>query len=599
MNEVKRTAEQVTMQSFANCYVRETGHFQLMNSSDFPRMTTVEERVIACELSHQNLTLIFPVRYWSLTGRHQFAFPFYMQPGEDGVLLPLDYISLVALITKELSLNHGRGNTQDELMLRVILSCQNLNKYIESRKGDSDRLVQGDFDFIEAEQSLLLGHLLHPTPKSKQGITEKEDNLYSPEMKGEFQLHYFKAEQDVIIQDSSLQHSAGLQMINQLQDDPEISQEMIEQILNEQNNAVLFPVHPLQAQKMLEDQGVRELLEKDQLEYIGPLGSPYSATSSFRTVYRQDSEFMYKFSIPIKITNSLRVNQQKELDRGVEISKLLDTEMGSSLYEAFPSFEVIQDPAYLKLLLPNAGSTYDVVLRRNPFYEGSRQVTLVAGLCQDHAYSEQSRLQVLIEQIAANEGRTAAAVSHDWFDRYLSLTLEPLLWLYKKYGIVLEAHQQNSIVKLEDGYPVHFYYRDNQGYYFSQSKAEHLRKILPDLNKKSDTVCADDIADERFRYYFFLNHLFGLINSFGMKRLISEEQLMELLHERLKEHEEEYSEPSALLNSLLYEDKLPCKANLLTRFYDMDELTGSLENQSVYTLVDNPLYRKVESVHGI
>ncbi|MFB8734025.1 hypothetical protein ACEQPO_08860 [Bacillus sp. SL00103] len=27
--------------------------------------------------------------------------------------------------------------------------------------------------------------------------------------------------------------------------------------------------------------------------------------------------------------------------------------------------------------------------------------------------------------------------------------------------------------------------------------------------------CADDVAVERRRYYFFFNHLFGLINGFG------------------------------------------------------------------------------------
>ena len=32
---------------------------------------------------------------------------------------------------------------------------------------------------------------------------------------------------------------------------------------------------------------------------------------------------MLKFSVPVKITNSLRINKQKELDRGVEMSRIL------------------------------------------------------------------------------------------------------------------------------------------------------------------------------------------------------------------------------------------------------------------------------------
>lgn len=44
-----------------------------------------------------------------------------------------------------------------------------------------------------------------------------------------------------------------------------------------------------------------------------------------------------------------------------------------------------------------------------------------------------------------------------------------------------------------------------------------------------------------------------------------------------------------LVKSMLSQESLPCKANLLTRVHDMDELVGSLETQSVYVDVTNPL----------
>ncbi|UOR11766.1 IucA/IucC family protein [Halobacillus amylolyticus] len=598
MTDSRLVAEKATMQSFVNCYLRETGQYKIESSKNLPQLTMNVERVIVCALPYQSRTLLFPVDYWSLTGRHKLIFPLYLKISDSYELVSLDYISLVSLITKELSLKHQQEEAQDELMLRVILSCQNMKRYIEYRSAEAEKLVQEDFDFIEAEQSLLLGHLLHPTPKSKQGISKKEDELYSPEMKGDFQLHYFRVNKDYIIQDSSLCDSAGDQMIEQLNSDPEIDVETLEQILEESENSVVFPIHPLQAKEMLEEDEVLSLMDKKELVYLGPMGSKYSPTSSFRTVFRKDSKYMYKFSLPIKITNSLRINQQKELDRGVEVSHLLNTEVGESLSKAHPNFEVIQDPAYIKLKLPHSSSAYDVVLRNNPFHLESDQITLIAGLCQDHAYSQRSRLQVVIENIATTEGRSLEAVSLDWFKRYLSLTLDPLMWLYKTYGIALEAHQQNSLVKLENGYPAHFYYRDNQGYYFSESKVDLLRAYLPELNEKSDTICSDEIAVERFRYYFFLNHLFGLINSFGMNRLITEERLLDVLRERLAYHHDQTNESLTLLNSLLNDPTLPCKANLLTRFYDMDELEGTLENQSVYTRVDNPLFREEEEVYG-
>ena len=172
-----------------------------------------------------------------------------------------------------------------------------------------------------------------------------------------------------------------------------------------------------------------------------------------------------------------------------------------------------------------------------------------------------------------------------------------MIWLFHTYGIALEAHQQNSVIQLKNGYPETFYYRDNQGYYFSESKVEKLKKLLPDLNQESDTVCADEVAEERLRYYFFFNHLFGLINGFGANGLIEEERLMNLVKERLEIHEQQWGEDSNLLSSLLYQPVLPCKANLLTRFYDMDELVGPMEAQSVYTMVKNPLAKEVEIHH--
>ncbi|GAA3331877.1 hypothetical protein GCM10020331_090160 [Ectobacillus funiculus] len=44
---------------------------------------------------------------------------------------------------------------------------------------------------------------------------------------------------------------------------------------------------------------------------------------------------------------------------------------------------------------------------------------------------------------------------------------------------------KNSIVKLdEEGYPSMFYYRDNQGYYFMESKAAALKELVGNLNEK-------------------------------------------------------------------------------------------------------------------
>ncbi|SFK09964.1 Siderophore synthetase component [Halobacillus dabanensis] len=580
--KAKEIAEKATMQSFLNCYLRETENYEWINPMETSYETS-EQSMLRIPLARQNSSIYVPVNYWSLTGRHIFDFPIYYKTDGLGEHQPLDYVTMTSLLVRECLIGNGQEFSEDELVLRVLLSCKKIKEYITARYEDRHELIDKEFSYIEAEQSLLFGHLMHPTPKSKQGLTDVQDRKYSPEYKGRFQLHYFSVCPELVDQDSTLKHSAAVCIFEDVK-----NTEGADQVVKEWNKGrYIIPVHPLQVSVVMEAQEVKSLLESGDLRYLGPAGKWFTATSSFRTLYSETSAYMYKFSVPVKITNSLRLNQPKELARGVEVARLLDTEVGEQMKRHHPQFHMIKDPASINIPLSEEASGFEVSLRENPFEEDDKQVSLVAGLVQDHPYGSYSRLSTIIRGLAEQEGRTMEEVSLAWFDQYLSISLEPILWLYHTYGMALEAHQQNSVVRLKEGYPVTFYYRDNQGYYFCQSKADQLKKLLPSLNSKSDTICADDIAEERLRYYFFFNHLYGLINGFGVSRLIDEEKLIDLLRIRLREHL-----PSSLVRNLLEEDKLPCKANLLTRLHDMDELVGPMEAQSVYTAVDNPLSAK-------
>jgi siderophore synthetase component len=586
MTAHKLRAENASMQCFLNCYLRETLNFsETENTDGFPDLGSEGPvKWIEVRLRNQAISLFAGMKHWSMTGRHLFHFPILYQTKEK--IVPLDYITMTALLSKELLLEQGREDAEGELLMRTILSCSNIQRYLEERENDAEDLEKVEFTFIEAEQSLLFGHLLHPAPKSKQGMTKDQESIYSPELKGSFQLHFFKAHRSIVDQDSAADVAAEEIIYEMLKKDPSFLKH-----IESDDQWVFIPAHPLQVPVLLEDKDVQRLIGEGKLNYIGPFGSSFTATSSMRTVYSQDFKYMLKFSVPVKITNSLRVNLEKELHRGVEVSRLMHSEIGQRLNEHFPSFNIIQDPAFLNLSTGKEKSGFEVVIRENPFYEDGKNASLLAGLCQDHAYGGRSRIAAIIQDLSVKEGRTTQEVSKDWFVKYLSKTLDPMLWLYETYGIALEAHQQNSIVQLEDGYPKSFFYRDNQGYYYSESKADKLVAQLPDLNRKSVTICSDAVAIERFRYYFFMNHLFGLINAFGAAGLIEEAELLKIVRNRLLHHDSATGGASRLLRSLLDDKELPCKANLLTRFHDMDELTGSLETQSVYKNIPNPLQK--------
>ena len=596
--EAKKIAEQASMLAFFNCYLRETNHYkrwakeQLTENrihsqklADFPA-----NEFLIVSLKHHQMEIIAPLKYWSLTGRHLFYFPFYYRMGEAGKLRELDYVTMVTMLTKELTIERKLTVFPDELVLRVIQSCYEIETYVAHRYQDADALYRTHFNFLDAEQSLIFGHLLHPTPKSRQGIPEQEQKIYSPELKGRFSLHYFRAHRSIVKEGSNLSESATHWIKKELLNDPEVDPSFKERYLKEDEYSLL-PVHPLQAQYLLEDEKVRSLMAKGLLEDLGVQGRAYYPTASIRTVYHPESSFMLKFSVQIKITNSVRQNLYKELERGVEVTRILDSEIGRNLKRRYPGFHVVKDPAFITIKIPGMEeSGFEVVLRENPFRGGGKEdVTLLVGLCQDSLPGYEPRLAGVIKELAAREGRDTEQVSIDWFKKYLSISFDPLIWLYFRYGIALEAHQQNSLVQLKDGYPDQFFYRDNQGYYYCESTFSKLQEILPGINEKSHTMCADAVADERFRYYFFINHLFGLINAFGVCGLANEELLLNELASTLRKWLPKNRKPSRLIESLLQDEWLPGKANLLTRLHDMDELVGPMESQSVYVKIQNPL----------
>lgn len=203
-----------------------------------------------------------------------------------------------------------------------------------------------------------------------------------------------------------------------------------------------------------------------------------------------------------------------------------------------------------------------------------------------------SRLAHVVTRLAERTGRPRGAVAAEWFLRYLEHVVRPVLWLDGEAGIALEAHQQNTLLLLDgDGWPAGGRYRDNQGYYFRESRRAELDARLPGIGEHSDTFVSDEVTDERFAYYLAINNVLGLIGAFGSQRLVDEQLLLAAFRRFLTDVA---SGPAPLRTSLparlLDSPVLRCKANLLTRLHGLDELVGPVDTQSVYVTVANPLH---------
>ncbi|MFI7337890.1 IucA/IucC family protein [Streptomyces sp. NPDC050085] len=481
-----------------------------------------------------------------------------------------------------------------DLVGRVADSVRRTAEFIADRRR---RRADNPDRFLAAEQSLLLGHPLHPTPKSREGLSEAESHLYSPELRGAFPLHWIAVAPDVLAHDSAWTErgrTVSAALLTSRLAGPELPLP---------DGYAALPLHPWQIRELRHRPGTAALLDAGLLRDLGPHGEPWYPTSSVRTLYRPGAPAMLKLSLGLRITNSRRENLRKELHRGVEVHRLLRNGLAEQWHAAHPGFDIVRDPAWLAVDDADGAPVpgLDVMIRNNPFAPGD-DASCIAGFVSPRPPHDlsgpadrapmRSRLADTVTGLAARTGRPRGAVAAEWFLRYLHHVVRPVLWLDSEAGIALEAHQQNTLLLLDvDGWPTGGRYRDNQGYYFRESRRAELDQRLPGIGARSDTFVSDDVTDERFAYYLAINNVLGLIGAFGSQHLADERLLLAAFRRFLAEAA---TGPrrlrSPLPGRLLDSPTLRCKANLLTRLHGLDELVGPVDTQSVYVTIANPLH---------
>ncbi|MFD3485858.1 IucA/IucC family protein [Streptomyces sp. NPDC058665] len=562
--DAAKAADAASVENLLRCWARET---------DIARPDGDTLRI---PLDASGTALLVPVRYWSATGWHRFGMPLLESAGPGSV--PVDAVTVAALLSRESGRSEGT-----ELVARVADSARRTADFLTDRRAAPG--PTGTDLFLTAEQSLVLGHPLHPTPKSREGLSDTEHRHFSPELRGSFPLHWMAVDRSVLATDSAWTEQGRAvhaeQLTTRLAGDLALP-----------DHTVPLPLHPWQARELTHRPDVRALLDAGLLHDLGPHGDPWHPTSSVRTVHRTGAPAMLKLSLGVRITNSRRENLRKELHRGVEVHRLLRGGLAQQWRAAHPGFDIVRDPAWLAVDTPGGEPVtgLDVMLRHNPF-RPENDAVCVAGLVtprpwpgRPHMYS---RLADTVNRLVARTGRPSGAVSAEWFLRYLDQVVRPVLWLDGTAGVALEAHQQNTLVVLDpDGWPVGGRYRDNQGYYFRESHRDALDRRLPDIGRVSDTFVPDHITDERFAYYLGINNVLGLIGAFGSQRLADERVLIAAFRQFLTRAT---ALGSPLPGQLLEATTLRCKANLLTRLHGLDELVGPVDTQSVYVTIANPL----------
>jgi siderophore synthetase component len=155
-----------------------------------------------------------------------------------------------------------------------------------------------------------------------------------------------------------------------------------------------------------------------------------------------------------------------------------------------------------------------------------------------------------------------------WLERYLQLSVRPLCRLLIRHGVALEAHTQNSLVALDDGWPARFVVRDLEGAALNADHPGAGDRFGALVAAGSPALYGEAEVWRRFGYYVLVNHLGQLVATLAEHVGPAEDSLWSVVAGVLADEAVRHgADPAAApLRRLLDGATLPAKANLVSVF---------------------------------
>ncbi|MFI9722535.1 IucA/IucC family protein [Streptomyces sp. NPDC052396] len=541
------SADQAVAHTLLNCLLREVCGPE--------HQTAVTDGRLLLRLPRSGVLLGVALRRVCLIGSHRFTGPVTVQRA-DGGWAELPWPALAEHIHRELELRTGVRN--EEFLDQVAASHAGVNAALAA--AHRPRRPAED-PYLDSEQSLLLGHRFHPTPKARSGAREDWER-YAPEAGARFPLHHLAVRRD------------------------RVRQEGVTAPLDRQGNVpdgyLLLPVHPWQHAMLAGHPALRSALRHGEVLDLGPRGAAFAPTASVRTLY--DGRDFLKFSLNIRITNCLRKNAEYELAGAVALTRLLEPAV-TDLAARFPGAGLLREPGYrtLDLGVRELAEGFGVIVRDGLATRLAPGLTalLAAAVADEYPVS-----QAQLGRLSATS-RPESALA--WWHAYLRLLVPPVLAAYFDHGVVLEPHLQNVILGIDArGMPRQVLFRDLEG-----------TKLLPHRHGAALAGLPEEVARaltydraqgwDRVVYCLIVNHLAEMLAALADRHPALEPQLWSAVSRVLAERAMAHGDPPQL-RALIAGVPLPAKANLLTRW------ARQADRDAGYVRIPSPLASELLSV---
>ncbi|QKJ87617.1 siderophore biosynthesis protein [Paramixta manurensis] len=563
-------AEFASLTALLNCYIREfarpAGRVSIARQGNIP--LSLASRMVAGEVVLLELAgsegVLFAIRAtrWSLLERGDFSgTPFVKQFGRPWRAVRCR--EAIALLVNDMVKQTGQLPDL-ELMEQIENSIQVTTSFLTKAPPH-----QGEHHYIASEESLLWGHPLHPSPKSRQGVTPSELLACSPEVSARFPLFWFRI-------DPSLLQVRGAAPVTSM--------------LNTLVDEHCYPCHPWEVQHITRSPLYARAFSAGLITPLGLRGPTFAATSSVRTLYREDLPYYLKLSIHVRLTNCVRKNAWYELESAVVLSALLETTF-TRLEAAAPGFHIMREPAASSLdfsaiaepqqadEVRHLQECFGILYRENLAVEqhGPQAPWLAAALFAVDRTGH-SPVQRCLQQLSAAQGISHQQASQLWLRHYLAVLLPGVLDAFFREGVVFEPHLQNVLLSIKDHLPAQIWVRDLEGTKLTTERWSARALAGMSSRARQSVWYSREQGWRRVAYCLLINHLSEVLFRLADGNRQLEQRLWDCLAQQLAPWQ---AEPE--IATLLAGGAIPSKNNLKTR------LLQKADKHADYTLMEHPM----------
>jgi siderophore synthetase component len=524
-------AEHALAERLVNCFLRESGTEPVLVGS-----------TITVPFARTRRAVVGSLAYHSPIGHHRFRPGFTLRTGD-----AIDATELARLITAELASDVAPAG-HDAFATLTEDSVTKTQLFLERLP------ITGTVDpwhapnpFLAAEQSVRFGHPFHPAPKASLGFTADDLDHYAPEVGASFPLHWLAVDPELIGEDR-------LDTVRSLDPPPALCDAAAAQLGSGRATWPLLPCHPWQAGYLAGLPAAADLMAAGRLVALGPLGADVHPTASVRTVWDPASGRQLKLPLSVRITNFVRENDPEQLRRSVDAARALSAlgDLDAAVDGPAGAFGVLFELGSRRVVAGGLDSATGVLYREGPPMTGSGSPMVVAALLEPDPVDGVPPIIRAVHQAGGGDtsGRT-------WLQRYLTLSLRPLTRLLLRHGIGLEAHTQNSLLALDDGWPVRFVVRDLEGASLNRDHPAVADRCAALISAGSPALYDETEVWSRFAYFVVVNHLGQLIATLAEHLGSPEPELWTIAGEIL-------ADGAPPFRWLLDSPELPAKANLVS-----------------------------------